>query len=45
MHFITYVLETWDHFLLILLINPERHDYFTLNGIVEERIKECDQGE
>lgn len=45
MHFIMYALETWDHFLLILLIKPEHNDYFTLNCIVEQRIKECDQSE
>lgn len=44
MHFIMYALETWNHFLLILLIKPEHNDYCTLNSIVE-KIKECDQGE
>lgn len=40
-----YALETWDHFLLILLIKPEHNDYFTWNCIVEQRIKECDQSD
>lgn len=44
MHFITYVLESWDHSLLILLIKSEHNDDSTLST-VEESIKECDQSE
>lgn len=41
-----YVLETWDHFLPILLIKPEYSNYFKLNStVVEERIKDCDLDE
>lgn len=46
MHFIMYVLETWDQFLPILLIKHEHNNYFKLNStVVEERVKEPDQDE
>lgn len=46
MHFIVYVLETWDQFLPILLIKHEHNNYFKLNStMVEEGVKEPDQDE
>lgn len=46
MDFIVYVLETWGHFLPILLIKTVRSNYFKLNSIVvEERIKSVTSNE